>query len=77
MTLRRFSSFLSRSRKALAQPLAQWFLTAKGQQLERMERDVLEPQLTRHFGSYIVHYNPPVLMPVATHIRHQVSLGGR
>lgn len=77
MKLQRFSGFLSRPHKALAEPLAQWFLTAKGQQLERMERDLLGPQLIRHFGSYIVHYNPPVLMPIAPSIRHQVSLGDK
>ncbi len=77
MKLQRFSGFLSHPHKALAEPLAQWFLTAKGQQLERMERDLLEPQLNRHFGSYIVHYNPPVPMPVAPSIRHRVSLGDK
>ncbi len=77
MKLQRFSDFLSRPHKALAEPLVQWFLTAKGQQLERMERDLLEPQLIRHFGSYIVHYNPLVQMPVAPSIRHQVSLGDK
>ena len=77
MKLQRFSGFLSRPRKVLAEPLAQWFATVKGQQLARMERDLLEPQLTRHFGSYIVHYNPPVQMPTAPSIRHQVSLGDK
>lgn len=75
MKLQRFSDFLSRPRKILARPLAQWFLTDKGQQLDRMEQELLEPQLMRHFGSYIVHYNPPVAMAAAPSIRHQVSLG--
>ena len=75
MKLQRISDFLSRPRKVLAGPLAQWFLTDKGQQLAGMERELLEPQLKRHFGSYIVHYNPPVAMAAAPSIRHQVSLG--
>ncbi|HHX35171.1 MAG TPA: class I SAM-dependent methyltransferase [Gammaproteobacteria bacterium] len=77
MKLQRFSDFLARPRKVLAGPLAQWFLTKKGQQLERMERELLEPQLLRHFGSYILHYNPPVAMAVTPSIRYQVSLGDK
>lgn len=77
MKLRRFAELLTRPRKVLAGPVAQWFLTAKGQQLERMERELLEPQLLRHFGSYVVHYNPPVAMAAAPSIRHQVSLGDK
>lgn len=75
MKLQRFSDFLSRPRKALAEPLAQWFLTPKGQQLEQLERALLEPQLLRHFGSYILYYNPPVEVAAAPNIRHHVSLG--
>ena len=75
MKLQRFSEFLSRSRPPLAGALAQWFLTDKGQQLEHMERALLEPQLTRYFGSYIVYYNPPVALATAPHIRHAVRLG--
>ncbi len=75
MKLQRFSDFLARPRKNLAAPLAQWFLKGKGQQLAQMEQDLLEPQLQRHFGSYIVHYNPPMAMPTVPSIRHQISLG--
>ncbi len=75
MKLQRFSGLLTRARKPLAQPLAQWFLTPKGQQLERMERNLLAPQLQRHFGSFILYYNPPVAMTLAPNIRQHVSLG--
>lgn len=75
MRLQRFSDFLSRPRKVLAKPLEQWFLTSRGQQLEQMERELLEPQLQRHFGSYVLYYNPPVSLAAAPNIRHQVSLG--
>lgn len=77
MRFQRFSSFLSRPRKVLAKPLAQWFSTAKGQQLEQMERELLEPQLKRHFGSYILYYNPPVARSAAPNVRHVVTLGDR
>ena len=75
MKLRRFSDFLSRPRQNITQPLAQWFLTGKGQHLAHMERELLEPQLLRQFGSYIVYYNPPVTIAAAPSIRHQVRLG--
>lgn len=75
MKLRRFSGFLSRPRTDIAQPLAQWFLTSKGQHLADMERELLKPQLLRQFGSYIVYYNPPVAIAAAPSFRHQVSLG--
>jgi len=75
MRFQRFSGFLSRPRKVLAKPVAQWFLTSKGQQLEQMERELLEPQLKRHFGSYILYYNPPVTMAAAPNVRHLVTLG--
>ena len=75
MRLQRFSGFLSRPRKKLAWPLAQWFLTNKGQQLKQLEQDMLEQQLARHFGSYIVYYNPPVEITPAPSIRYRVRLG--
>lgn len=75
MKLQRFSGFLSRPRKNLAGPLAQWFLSNKGQQLKQLEHDLLKQQLARHFGSYIVYYNPPVEITRAPSIRHHVSLG--
>ena len=75
MKLRRFSDFLSRPRQDITQPLAQWFLSGKGQHLAHMERGLLEPQLLRQFGSYIVYYNPPVSIAAAPSIRHQVRLG--
>ena len=75
MTFQRFSDFLSRPCKPLAEPLARWFLTERGQQLERMERELLAAQLTRHFGSYIVYYNPPMPIVTAPKIRRHISLG--
>ena len=75
MKLQRFSDFLARPRKDLAAPLAQWFLKGKGQQLAQMEQGLLEPQLQRHFGSYILHYNPLVALPSVPSIRQQISLG--
>lgn len=75
MKLQRFSGFLSRPPKHLAKPLEAWFLTAKGQQLARMESELLATQLARHFGSYILYYNPPVAIALTPSIRHQVSLG--
>ena len=75
MKLQRFTDFISRPRSVLAKPLAQWFSTRKGQHLECMERALLEPQLLRHFGSFILHYNPPVAVAEAPSIRNKVSLG--
>lgn len=75
MRFQRFSDFLSRPRKVLAKPVAQWFLTSKGQQLEQMERELLEPQLKRHFGSYMLYYNPPVDIAAASNVRHSITLG--
>ncbi|MDY7220397.1 methyltransferase domain-containing protein [Denitrificimonas sp. JX-1] len=75
MKLQRFLNFLSRPHKNRAQPLAHWFRTAKGQLLGKMERELLEAQLVRHFGSYILHYNPVVPIVAAPSIRQSVSIG--
>ena len=75
MMLDRFSNLLSRPRKALAGSLVQWFLTAKGQLLDSMERELLASQLARHFGSFIVYYNPPSSLVQAPSLRYQVSMG--
>ncbi len=77
MKLQRFSGFLSRPRKVLAAPVAQWFSTAPGRLLETIEGELLESQLARHFGSFIVYYNPPAAQALAPSIRHQVSIGDR
>ena len=75
MRLQGLSGFLSRPRKALAKGLSDWFLTSKGQLLDSMERDLLEPQLARHFGSFVLYYNPPADLAKAPSLRHQVSIG--
>ncbi|MDY0249289.1 MAG: methyltransferase domain-containing protein [Pseudomonas sp.] len=77
MKLHRFSRFLARPRNALARSLSQWFTTPKGQLLDAMERQLLEPQLARHFGSFIVYYNPPAGLAQASSLRHQISIGDR
>lgn len=77
MKLQRFSGFLLRPRKALTAAMAQWFSSAPGQLLDSIERELLEPQLARHFGSFIVYYNPPSMLAAAPSIRHKVSMGDR
>ncbi len=77
MALQGFSGLLTRSRKALAGSVAQWFLTGKGRLLGSMEHELLQAQLARHFGSFVLFYNPPAGMIATPSIRHQVSIGDR
>ena len=52
-----------------------WFSGPLGQQMLAEERALLEQELARFFGGYLVHYGPPPEAMVARQVRHCVSLG--
>ena len=77
MNLKWFVNFLTRRRTALGCRVAQWFLTAEGQLLAEIERELLAPQLARCFGSFILYYNPPAALALTPSIRHHLRIGER
>jgi len=53
-----------------------WFASPVGQLLLEDERRILEDELARYFGGYLVHYGPPAdVPPGARQIQHSVRLG--
>ena len=60
----------------LMQDASAWFQTAPGQQLLAQERRVLQEELVRCFGSYLVHYGPFVEAPLESpQLGHCVRIG--
>ncbi len=55
--------------------LEQWLATNTGQRLLGCERELLQEQLERYFGSYAVLYDPVENPPFRTDVRNQISLG--
>lgn len=72
---------ISSSKEPLPDPqrLAQvqaWLSTPAGQLLLEQERPLLDEQLARHFGGYLVHYGYQADAPAqASQIQHNVRLG--
>ncbi|NBA95942.1 class I SAM-dependent methyltransferase [Pseudomonas sp. R5(2019)] len=53
-----------------------WFAGPLGQQLLRAEQRLLEDELTRYFGGYLVHYGPSAeAPPSAAQVQRNVRLG--
>ncbi|WP_313513538.1 methyltransferase domain-containing protein [Pseudomonas sp.] len=62
--------------QALIGAAREWFEGPFGQQLLVEERRVLEEELARYFGGYLVHYGPQAgPLPAANQIQRSVSLG--
>ncbi|MBT9532404.1 MAG: SAM-dependent methyltransferase, partial [Pseudomonas sp.] len=53
----------------------QWLGGPLGELLLAQQRPLLEAELARFFGGYLVHYGPGVQVPVAAQIQRTVRVG--
>lgn len=60
---------------ALISEARTWFAGPLGQQMLAEERPLIEAELSRFFGGYLVQYGPVPDLIKARQIRHSISLG--